>query len=83
MSIDRTQISKAYRGIYKKALRGKSLRSAVNAQSLECVCWHIQEIRNCSDKGCPLYAVRPYQEILQNPHYEGFSSVESTNHECR
>ncbi len=82
MSIDRTQIPKAYRGIYKKALRGKGLRSAVNAQCLECVCWHIQEIRNCSDKGCPLWAVRPYR-ISQDGHNEGFNGLESTNREGR
>jgi hypothetical protein len=79
MSIDRTQIPKAYRGIYEKALRGKSLRAAVNAQCLECVCWQRKEVTLCTDLDCPLYAVRPYQEILQNPRNEGFICAGLTN----
>ena len=73
------QIPKAYRANYKKAIHGKSLRACVNAQCLECVCWQIKEIRLCTSLACPLYAVRPYQKILQNPHNEGFSGVENEN----
>ena len=62
----RSFIPKAFRGIYDRAVSGSSLRAAVNAQCLECVCWSTQAIRDCSDVGCPLHAVRPYQTISQD-----------------
>jgi hypothetical protein len=71
-------IPKAYRGIYKKAVQGKSLRACVNAQCLMCVYWQREEVRLCTDLACPLYAVRPYQ-ILQDGHNEAFSGAESKN----
>jgi hypothetical protein len=57
----RAQMPRSYRANYDKAVGGKSLRASINAFCLECVCWQIEEIRNCSDFACPLYAVRPYQ----------------------
>jgi len=74
----RTQIPRSYKSIYDKAVKGKSLRAAINAQCLECVCWQIKEIRNCTDLACPLYAVRPYQSS-QNGCDGGFSGAESKN----
>ena len=62
----RAQIPCAYRATYDKAVKGKSPRAAINAQCQECVCWQIEEIRNCTDLACPLYTVRPYQKISQN-----------------
>ncbi len=72
-----SQIPKAYRRIYKQAVTGKSLRAAVNAQCLMCCGYQRKEVTLCTDLACPLYAVRPYQEILQDGHNEAFSSVES------
>lgn len=74
----RAQIPKLYRGIYDRAVKGKSLRAAINAFCLECVCWQREEIRQCTDLACPLFAVRPYQSS-QNGRNEGFSGVESKN----
>lgn len=62
----RSQIPRAYQQTYDRAVKGKSLRAAINSFCLECVCWQIQEIRDCTDLACPLYAVRPYQESPQN-----------------
>ncbi len=62
------QIPRAYKAVYRKAVQGNSLRAAVNAQCLECCCWHITEIRNCTDLACPLYAVRPYQSPQKDRH---------------
>jgi len=73
------QIPKAYRAVYEKAVSGKSLRAAVNAQCLECTGWQRKEITLCTAKNCSLYAVRPYQGILQDASGKGFSGVESTN----
>lgn len=57
----REGMPRVYRGIYDRAVKGKSLRAAINAQCLECVGWQRIEVRNCTDLGCPLYTVRPYQ----------------------
>jgi len=64
----RAQMPRAYRATYDRAVGGKSLRAAINSFCLECVCWQIQEIRDCTDIACPLYAVRPYQEFPQSGH---------------
>lgn len=56
----------AYRATYDRAVRGKSLRAAINSFCLECTYSQIPEIRDCTDLACPLYAVRPYQESPQN-----------------
>lgn len=71
----RAQMPRAYRATYNRAVKGKSLRAAINAQCLECVCWQRDEVRNCTDLACPLYAVRPYQRS-QNSQNGGFSGAE-------
>lgn len=75
----RADIPKKYRNTYDKAISGRSLRSAIKAHCLECVCWQRDEVRLCTSLACPLWAVRPYQEILPNAHNEAFGAVESTN----
>jgi hypothetical protein len=75
----RAIVPKCFRGIYDKAVRGRSLRAAVNATCLECLCWATNPIRNCSDKACPLYAVRPYQERSQTPRKAGDMAQGRTN----
>jgi hypothetical protein len=72
-------VPKIYRGTYRKAVEGKSLRAAINAQCLECVCWQREEVRLCTDSGCPLFAVRPYQDSPQQGHQGPESGVESSN----
>ncbi len=67
----RGQMPRSYRSNYDKAVSGRSLRASINSFCLECVCWQIEEIRNCTDLACPLYAVRPYR-LPQNGH-EGCS----------
>lgn len=62
----RAQMPRAYRATYDRAVRGKSLRAAINAFCLECVCWQIREVRVCTDEACPLWVVRPYQDCAQN-----------------
>jgi len=48
-----------YRKTYQRAMRGRSLKTAVKAQCLECVCWQREEVKLCTDLGCPLYPYRP------------------------
>jgi hypothetical protein len=65
-----------YRAGYKRAVKGKSLRSAVNAQCLECVYWQRKEVTLCTDTACPLWAVRPYRNSGSG-HDGGFTGAES------
>jgi hypothetical protein len=74
----RAQIPSKYRAIYDRAVKGKGLRAAVDAQCLECVYYKSDEVRNCTDLACPLWAVRPYR-ISRNSQNEDFSSAESEN----
>jgi len=62
----RADIPRSYRRIYDEATAGKSLRAAINSQCLECQGWQISAIKNCEAFACPLWAVKPYQEISQN-----------------
>ena len=59
----RKQIPAKYKGIYDKALRGRSLKTAVHAQCLECVGWQLREVEKCTDTACPLFPYRPYQDV--------------------
>ena len=72
----RAQMPRSYRANYGRAVKGKSLRAAINAQCLECVCWQRKEVTLCTDLACPLYAVRPYQRS-QNGREGRFSSAKS------
>jgi len=57
----RLQIPKHHRKKFDKAMKGKSLRAGVDAFCLECVGWDTDEVRKCTDEGCPLYPYRPYK----------------------
>lgn len=69
------QIPRKYRGAYRRAVKGKSLRACINAFCQECVCWQSKEIRLCTDCACPLWAVRPYRSSGTGPDGQ-FSSGE-------
>ena len=75
----REAMPRKYRNLYDRAVKGKSLRACINAQCLECVYWVSKEVTLCSDLGCPLYAVRPYQERSGNARQGDLISVESKN----
>lgn len=75
----RAAMPKSFRATYDKAMSGKSLRAAVNSCCLECVCYQIREIRHCTDTACPLYAVRPYQDLPQDGHDGHSAPPESKN----
>jgi hypothetical protein len=71
------QMPRLYRPVYERAIKGKSLRAAVNAFCLECISWQRIEVTLCTDLACPLYAVRPYQGIPQNARKGQLSGAES------
>lgn len=62
----RAQMPRSQRSTYDKAVSGSSLRAAVNAFCSECCGYQIEPVRGCTDLGCPLWAVRPYQDVSQN-----------------
>ena len=75
----RAQMPRSYRAVYDRAVKGRSLRAAINSFCLECVCWQIEEIRNCTDLGCPHFSLRPYQDIAQTAHNGRDKPRKSTN----
>ena len=72
------QIPISCRGMYKKAVKKKSMRAALNSFCLECVGYQRAEITVCTDKACPLWAYRPYS-VSEKAQIRCFSGVESTN----
>lgn len=50
-------------GIFKRAYAGKSMRAAINAHCLECQGFQSSEVRRCPIFDCPLWELRPYQEV--------------------
>lgn len=65
----RSSVPVLYRGIYARAMQGKSLRAAARAMCLECMHWDRCEVARCTDLACPLYAKRPYRgnQLVDTP----------------
>jgi len=59
----RKQIPKLYRGIYDKAVTGRSRKAAMHAFCLECCGNQIQEVYLCTDLACALYPYRPKSRV--------------------
>jgi len=57
------QMPGSYRGNYRTAMRGRSMKAAIKAQCLECVGWVRKEVEACTDSGCPLFLFRPFQVV--------------------
>jgi len=49
----------SYRGIYKRAMTGKSRKASMQAFCLECMGWLRVEVARCTAPACPLYPYRP------------------------
>jgi hypothetical protein len=60
------QMPRAYRGIYKRAVEGKSRKAAMHAFCAECCGYQIKEVFLCTDLGCPLYPSRPRSRVSQD-----------------
>ncbi len=61
----RLQIPKLYRGIYDKAVSGKSRKAAMHAFCLECCGWVIKEVYLCTSPQCPLFLYRSKSRASQ------------------
>jgi hypothetical protein len=57
----RADIPELYRGIYDKAMAGKSKSAGVKSFCLECMGWARNEIKSCTSPQCPLFPYRPYK----------------------
>ena len=43
-----------------------SVTAAIKLKCLDCVCWSKFEVRDCVVIECPLFPIRPYQDIKGN-----------------
>jgi len=64
-------VPERYQALYERAMTGRSRRAAVRSFCLECVGYQSDEVKACTDPGCPLY---PYR-ILSRPAGEDAPSV--------
>ena len=55
----RDQMPVSQRGIYDRAVHGKSRASAIKAFCYECCGYDRTETKPCTDPGCPLWLYRP------------------------
>lgn len=75
----RAQMPRAYRGIYDRAMNGKSRKAAMRAFCLECVMWQVNEVLQCTDAACPLHPYRPASRAAQSGPEDSAESPESSN----
>jgi len=64
-AISEQEIPKKYRAMYRKAVSGRSRKTAINVFCLYCQGWENgarQGVADCSCTGCPLWVYRPYQD---------------------
>ena len=73
------QIPESQRRIYAKAIARKSMAAAVKSFCYECVGYAREEVKVCSNLGCPLWMYRPGRSFSKKAKIERFSAVESTN----
>lgn len=57
-SPSRKDIPPKFRGHYEKGILGKSRKSAIRAQCLECCGWSSKEVRCCTSTDCTLHKFR-------------------------
>ena len=73
------QMPKSYRSNYKKAMRGRSQKAAISSFCLECVGYQREEVKLCTDLGCPLYPYRPIKGITRTRTVRGKQAGKSKN----
>ncbi len=59
----RGQIPKLYRGLYDRAVGGRSRKAGIRAFCTECCGYQIKEVFRCTDLACPLYSYRPASRV--------------------
>ncbi|MCJ7776854.1 MAG: hypothetical protein MUP16_00850 [Sedimentisphaerales bacterium] len=78
------QIPESQLEIYLRATKGKNRAAGVKAFCYQCCGYEREEVKLCTDLGCPLWMYRPGRgkktcSIPRKANGERFSAVESTN----
>ena len=63
--MDVSQIPTKYRGLYQRAMSGKSRKAAIRTHCLMCVGWQAREVVLCTATTCPLYSYRLISEARE------------------
>jgi len=72
------QIPESQQRIYQKAVQRKSMAAAVKSFCYECMGYQREEVKVCSDLGCPLWAYRPGRSVSKKAKIERLQTAEST-----
>ncbi|MDI9432344.1 MAG: hypothetical protein QM570_11550 [Planctomycetota bacterium] len=51
-------VPRRFQKLYRRAMTGRSQSAAIRSFCLECMAYVADEIRDCTDTGCPLFAYR-------------------------
>lgn len=68
----------AYRRKYDKAMRGRSIRAAIDIKCLDCMSWQATEVKDCPVVTCTLHPYRPYRR-RQNTAQSSPSAPQSSH----
>lgn len=52
------QVPKKYKGMYDRAMTGRSRKAAVRLHCIMCMGWDATEVDKCTATGCPMYPYR-------------------------
>lgn len=61
------EVPRKYRGIYERAMSGRSLKASARSHCLMCCGWDAGEVRRCTAVQCPLH-----------PHRLGYGPADKT-----
>ena len=75
-----TDVPSKYRGLYDRAMRGRSRQAAIRAHCLMCVGWEWAEVKRCTAPGCPLF---PYRTGHIKRGFPGAESPEPAQDDIR
>ena len=73
------QMPEIYCRIYRKATERKSMAAAVKSFCYECMGYQREEVKVCTDLGCPLWMYRPGRSGRKQAQRGVVSVAESTN----
>lgn len=72
--------SDMHRGLLTRVYSGnRSLRDGIDAFCVQCVGYVIDDVRNCTSIGCPLWQLRPYQVELPDKPKRERSAAQKAN----
>jgi hypothetical protein len=63
-TIKHAEVPEYFKGLFRRAMSGKSKSAALKAKCVECCNFQRVEVENCTCLQCPLHQYRPYQKPL-------------------